>query len=83
MQEDEQDTYRTDELYQEDIEMEYSDITQRTIVCKLVAHNLMRHKPTDEDAGEEAHNRQEQLSGNKIEEVKDCHTEQLVVMPGT
>ena len=43
----------------------------------------MGHKPSDEDAGEEAHDRQEQLAGNEIEEVEHRHAEELVVVPGS
>ena len=81
MQEDEQDTDWTDILHQEDVEMEQRDITQGAIVSELVAHKLMWNEPADEDTGQEAHNRQEQLARDKVEQVEDGHAEQLLSAP--
>ena len=43
---------------------------QRAQVGKFIAHNLMGHKPTNEDAGEEAHDGQENLAGYEVEPVE-------------
>ena len=74
MQEDKQYTDRTNVLHKEDIDMEQSTVIQGPHVRKLVTYDLMRHKPTDEDTGQEAHNWEEQLSGHKVEQVEDSHT---------
>lgn len=82
MQEDEENANRANELHQEKVEMEQADVAQCVIVGELVAHNLMRHEPADKDAGEEAHDRQEHLTSDKVEEVEHRHLEELVVTPG-
>ena len=81
MKEDEENTDGTDILHQEEVEMEDATVAQRAVVRKLIAHTLMGHKPSDKDAGEEAYDRQEQLSGNEVEEIEHRHAEELVVVP--
>ena len=71
MQEDEQDTDRTDILYQEQIEMEESRVAKRTPVCEFFTCNLMRYKPSDEDTRQESYDGKEQLSCGEIKEIED------------
>ena len=79
MEEDKQNTNRADVLHQEHIEMVHGDITQSAIVGKLLAHQLMRYEPTNEDTSEEAHNRQEQLTCDEVEKIEDGQGEFLGV----
>ena len=51
--------------------MEYMLIAQRAPVRKLILHNLMGYKPTDEDTGQEAHHGQEQLARHEIKQVEE------------
>ena len=83
MQEYEQDAERTHILHKEQVEMEQCHVAQRTPVSELIAHNLMRHEPADEDTGQEAHYRQEQLTSHKVEHVEDGHAEDLQSAPST
>ena len=50
--------------------MEHRHITEGSLVGKLITYDLMRSKPTDKDAGEKSHHREEKLTCNKIKHVK-------------
>ena len=58
--------------------MKQSTIIERFQVCKLITDQLMRYKPTNEDTSQEANNRQEQLSSDKVKQIEQCHAKQLV-----
>ena len=70
MQEDKQDTNRTDVLHQEEIDVEETRHPQCTIIRKLIMYQFVRHKPTNQDTCQEAHNGQEDLSRHEIEDIK-------------
>lgn len=69
MKENEQNTDRANKFYQKEVEMEHANVAQGTVVCKLVANNLMRHEPADENTSEETHDGQEQLTCYEVEEI--------------
>ena len=69
MQEDKQDSQRTDILDQENVQVEETS-TQCPPVRELVAYCLMGHKPSDEDTGQEAYYWQEYLSRDEVEPVE-------------
>ena len=83
MEENEEYTDGADVLHEEKINVEQPSIAQRSPVGELGTHDLMRHKPTDKDTSEEAHNRQEQLAGDEIEEVKEGLTEERKMLANT
>ena len=62
--------------------MEHRHITEGSLVGKLITYDLMRSKPTDKDAGEKSHHREEKLTCNKIKHVKDRHTKHPKSIPG-
>ena len=62
--------------------MEETCIQERALVGELIANQLVRHKPANQDAGEEPHYRQEQLTGDEVEEVEQRHTEQAHELSG-
>lgn len=70
MQEYKQDADRTNVFHQEKIDMEQAAIIECSPVGEFVAHNLMWYKPTNQDTGQEAHDRQEQLTRDKVEEAE-------------
>ena len=76
MQEDEQNTNRTDIFHQEQIEVEESIVTKCSPVREFITYHLMRHKPTDKDTREEAHDGQEELTSNEVEKVEKSLTEE-------
>ena len=69
MQENEQNADRTDILHQEQVEVEEAS-AQLAPVGKLVMNDLMRYYPAYEDASQEPHYRQEDLTRDKIKPVK-------------
>ncbi len=82
MQEDKEDTQRTDIFNLEEEEVEES-AAKGSPVGKLIAHDIMGHEPPQEDTGQESSDRQEDLSGDEVEEVKErlSHELQTVVSP--
>lgn len=70
MQENEHDTDGAYVLHQEEVDMEQAAIIECSPVGEFVAHNLMWYKPTNQDTGQEAHDRQEQLTRDKVEEAE-------------
>ena len=76
MEENEEYADGADVFHEEKINVEQPSIAQRSPVSEFGTHNLMRHKPTDEDTREEAHNRQEELAGDKIEKIEEGLTEE-------
>ena len=81
MQEDEQNTNRTDIFHQEQIEVEESTVTKCSPVREFITDHLMRHKPTDKDTRQEAYDGKEQLSCGEIEEIEDRLAEEQRVVP--
>ncbi len=53
---------------------------KRTPVGELVAHYLMGNKPAYEDASQEADNRQEYLTCDKVEPVEERTAEEYQTM---
>ena len=76
MEEDEKDADRTDVLHEEEVEVEEA-AAEGTPVGELVTHNLVRYEPTDEDAGEEADNRQEDLACDEVKPIEERLAEEL------
>ena len=70
MQEDKQDAQRTDIFHKEDIEMEISANTQSATIGEFVMNQFVRHEPANQDTGQESHNRQENLSRHKVEDIE-------------
>ena len=70
MQEDEQDTQRTDILHQEKIEVEIMVDTQGAAIGKFIVNQLVRYEPTNHDTGQEAYDRQEDLSRDEVEPIE-------------
>lgn len=83
MQENQQDSQRTDILHQEEEDMKHTDIPpayQRPVIHKLMPHNMMRHKPSDENTSQKTDYRQEYLSRNEVKPVKQrlaCYGESV------
>jgi hypothetical protein len=69
VKEDKEYAKRTYILDKEEVQVEES-ATQSAPVGELVEDHLMRHKPANEDAGEETDHRQEYLPRNKVKQVK-------------
>ena len=82
MKEDKEDGQGTDVLHEEDIDVEVAT-TQRTPVGELVAHNIVRHCPPDEDTCEEADNGQEDLTGDEVEPVEQRLAEERQTVNGS
>lgn len=82
MEENEEDAERTDVLHQEEVKVE-KGAAQRAPVGELVADDFVGDEPTDEDAGEEAHHGEENLTRHEVEDVEQRHAEELqpVVAP--
>ena len=83
MQENKQDTDGANIFHQEKVDMEQGTIVKCSPVGEFIAHYLMGHKPTNQDAGQEAHDRQEQLSCDKVEETEQRHTKEMVTLHST
>ena len=77
MQEDKQDTERTDVLHQEEIDVEIARHTQCTIVCKLVVYQFMRYEPSDQDTCQETYHRQENLTCHEVEDIEQRFLEEV------
>ena len=71
VQENAQDSQRTDETHQEKEDSEEA-APQRAPVGKLILDNRLGNKPSQEDAGQEATDRQEDLSCDEIKHIKQC-----------
>ena len=69
MHKDQEDEQRTDIFYEKQIYGEETS-AKSAIVGELVPHHLMRHKPAYKKACEETTQREEHLTGNKIEYVE-------------
>ena len=82
MQEDEEDADRTDILHQEQVKMEILS-AQGAPVGKLVTHNLMRNEPSNEDAGEESDDRQENLACYEVKPVEHGPLEERQALDST
>ena len=70
MQENKHDTNGAHVFHQEKVNMEQAAIIECPPIGKFITHNLMRHKPSDKNTGQEAHDRQEQLSSNEVEKAE-------------
>ncbi len=81
MQEDKENSQWADILHEEDIEVEKAS-GQSSPVGELVAHYLMRDEPADEDASQEAHDRQENLSGDEVKPVEQRLAEEVQTLDG-
>ena len=57
MQENKHDTDGAHIFHQEEIDMEQTAIIECSPVGEFVAHNLMWYKPTNQDTGQEAHDK--------------------------
>ena len=79
MQEDKQDTNRTDVLHQEEIHVEVTLHPQCPVIRKLVAYQLMRHEPANQYTRQETGHRQEYLSRHKVEYLKQRTTHEMQV----
>ncbi len=82
MQKDKENGQRTDVLHEEDIEVEETS-WQRSPVGELVAYYLMRYEPTNKDAGQEAYDRQENLSGDEVKPVEQRLAEVAQTIDGS
>ena len=84
MQENKQDGQRANILDEEQVAVEIADIVlQLTLIAELIAHNLMRHIPPDEDTGEEAHHGQEYLASDKVKPVEQGLAKESEPVVGT
>ena len=70
MQEDKEDTQRTDILHQENIQVEISANTQCATIGELIMNQLMGHEPANQNTGQESHDRQEYLSRHEVEDIE-------------
>ncbi len=77
MEEDPEDTQRAYILYQEDIHVEEMCHTQCPIIGKLIAHQLMRHKPSDKYTCEESYYRKEYLPCYKVKDIEERFLEDI------
>ena len=77
MQEDKEDTQRTDILHQENIQVEISANTQCATIGELIMNQLMGHEPANQNTGQETHDWQENLSSHKVEDIKQCLLEEV------
>ena len=77
MQEDKQDTQRTDIFHQEQIEVEIMVDTQGAAIGKFIVNQLVRYEPTNHDTGQEAYDRQEDLSCHEVEDIKQRLFEEM------
>ena len=69
VQEYQEDEHRTNELDQEEIDMEYLSL-QGSPVSKLILHHLLRNIPAQEQAGEKTCRRKEQLSRYEVKPIE-------------
>ena len=69
MQEYRQNTERTNEPNQEQIALKERAL-ERSPIGKLIANDILGNTPTQEKTGKETTNRQENLSRDKVENVK-------------
>ena len=63
--------------------MEKCRITDGSLIGELVVHQLMGNKPANEDTGEEAHSRQEQLTRDKVKHIEDGHAKKRQFLANT
>ena len=69
MHEYQNDKHRTDIFYKKQIQLKITG-TKSAIVCELIIDQLMRQIPTYKKTGKETAHRQEHLTGDEIENVK-------------
>ena len=69
MEENKKYSQRADILHKEDVPMEEAT-WQCPPVGEFVTHSLMRHSPANEYTGQEAHDRQEHLTRDKVKPVE-------------
>ena len=69
MHEYQNDKHRTDIFYKKQIQLKITG-TKSAIVCELIIDQLMRQIPTYKKTGKESAHRQEHLTGDEIENVK-------------
>ena len=82
MQKYKEDGQRADVLHKENIEMEKAS-AKGSPIGELVVHHLVRYKPANEDAGQEAHNGQEDLACDEVEPVEQRLAEEVQTIDGT
>ena len=70
MEEDYQDTCRTEILDGEDIHME-EGAAESAPISEFIAHQLVRQIPSHHQAGEESAYRQEHLTCDEVEDVEE------------
>ena len=70
MQENKQNTNGAHVFHQEEVNMEEAAIIKCSPVGEFITHNLMRYEPTNQDAGQEAHDRQQQLACYKVKQIE-------------
>ena len=82
IQEYQEDEHRTNELDQEEIDMEYQSL-QGSPVSKLILDHLLRNIPAQEQTGEKTCCRQEQLTRYEVEPVEQglATERQLICSP--
>ena len=80
MEEHQQNGQGTDESHTEEIDAE-ERAADRPPVGELIVHNLLGHIPADKQTGEQATDRQEYLSGDKIEDVEQRLAKELQPIP--
>ena len=77
MQKDPQDANWTNILDQEDIHMEQTSYPQSAAIRKLIMYQPMRHKPSDQDTGQETDDRQKDLSRDEVEHIEQRITQHM------
>ena len=82
MKEDEKDADGTDILHEEQVEVEEASM-QGAPVGKLIAYHLVRHEPSQEDAGQEPDNGQEYLSCQEVKPVEQRAPKERQTIDGT
>ena len=82
MQEDKQNTQRTDIFHQKDIQVEISAYTQRATIGELIMNQLMGREPANQNTGQETNDWQENLSRHKVEEIKQRLAHELHKLSG-
>ena len=76
MKENGSDSHRADKSHGIEPDVEECPF-QGIPVSELVPYNLVRHKPANEDAGEETAKRQQDLCCQVVTEVQELHAKKL------
>lgn len=82
MEEDAQDSQRTEPAHKEEIDGEKA-ATKGSIVGELIFHQLAGHIPANEQTGEETSYGQENLSRNEVEDIEETLFAYGEETPGT